>query len=164
MPPLREAGLEDFRRVIELASRCKASGVATHEVLRMTLHPEDFLVLRRCANAATQFTSYMALGKAGLLSVAAFEPTPTQNIGSVWGVQVYVDPRSDRGFAYIVTVDKEHCSKQQTGESFRLVLSKTSWDMVLDDDLIGVDSPHEMHSGGSLPLGREDTDPFRGGA
>jgi hypothetical protein len=110
--------------VLDDLARALQEVASEPEVLRLVLHPKNFLAV---ANNA------------------AFVPAPPNGIqipcrGHLWGVPIHVDPRNEEDIAYVVTRE----DKRSKGRSFKLnappeAPRRTAWARVMDEDPLGVD-------------------------
>jgi hypothetical protein len=90
------------------------------EVLRVTLHPEDFREVQRAATTA--------------FSSAPSGPTQVACRGHLWGTAIFVDPRNEKNVAYVVTKE----GNGQKGTPYELTkgpdMRPTAWARILGDD------------------------------
>jgi len=107
--------VEDLSRVLNEARANDA-----RHVIRVTLHPADFQEVQKAAHAA--------------FSSAPSGPTQVACRGHLWGIAVFVDPRTEKNIAYVVTKE----GNSQRGTPYVLSvgpdLRRTAWSRVLDDE------------------------------
>jgi hypothetical protein len=114
--------LDDLARVLN-----EARLNDTKHVIRVTLHPADFVEVQRSASAA--FAS------------APSGPTQVACRGHLWGIAVFVDPRNEKNIAYVVTKEGD----AQKGTPYELHAGpdtrRTAWARLMGDDEI---CPHVL--------------------
>jgi hypothetical protein len=133
---MTEATIDDFIRLFKQA-RLDEHGYPAREIIRVTLHPADFSALRKHCDFADYKT----------VQVPPQAPRSSLVQGDLWGTEVRVDARGEKGIAYVVAKNLDRPGEPLIGSLIPIVqppepVRRTSWARVLDDDDLGVELQH----------------------
>jgi hypothetical protein len=116
------ATIEDLARIFKTAERASRA-----KIIRVRMHPEDFSSLSRSEHL--------------IINTNSPDRLSSHSHYTVWGVPIFIDPRNERGIAYVVTSEVDDLRAQGTPYQFALgpePRRRTAWD-ALDQDVFGDD-------------------------